>query len=441
MCFASVAEEIVCPPPPEDFPEVKLVSNTTTEARYKCAEGYEQVGGKRVIQCSGGQWKNLTLQCQKKPCGSAGELLNGYFQYEGEPVLGDTASVVCDEGYTVKGPAVIECGVDGWPQDLPTCEEGTVTCSAPKVANSETKDFAHEYKVSEVLTLRCSPGFQMKGAAKISCGSDGEWEPPLPQCVPSPAKPGNCSAPGNTEIPNVMLLSKYDGPKSFSAGSKIYYKCHVGYVPAKGYKYRTCKQGRWSPLKLRCKRKLCGTAGELYNGHYVYNGTEFGDTATAVCDEGFQLVGHARRNCLSNGWNEHPPSCEAVSCDDPPDVLNAERVDSSEAPFEYRTVVTYRCLMGSLIGSPNIWCRANRTWSTPLPQCKDITCEPPNISNAWWVRSERGHYQLHDTIYIQCESPYTISGRPAITCGFDGQWYPPVPKCRRKDTLRFPRRG
>lgn len=32
--------------------------------------------------------------------------------------------------------------------------------------------------------------------------------------------------------------------------------------------------------------KSCGSAGEIINGQFVYTGIEFGDTATAVCDEG-----------------------------------------------------------------------------------------------------------------------------------------------------------
>lgn len=34
------------------------------------------------------------------------------------------------------------------------------------------------------------------------------------------------------------------------------------------------------------KGKLCGSAGEITNGQFAYTGVEFGDTATAVCDEG-----------------------------------------------------------------------------------------------------------------------------------------------------------
>lgn len=34
------------------------------------------------------------------------------------------------------------------------------------------------------------------------------------------------------------------------------------------------------------KGRLCGSAGEILNGEFVYTGVQFGDTATAVCNEG-----------------------------------------------------------------------------------------------------------------------------------------------------------
>lgn len=39
-------------------------------------------------------------------------------------------------------------------------------------------------------------------------------------------------------------------------------------------------------LFFGCKGKLCGSAGDIQSGQFVYTGEEFGDTATAVCDEG-----------------------------------------------------------------------------------------------------------------------------------------------------------
>ncbi|XP_055079306.1 complement receptor type 1-like [Periophthalmus magnuspinnatus] len=431
--LSSVAEERVCSSPPE-FPGASLMRYTQDTALFKCLEGHEAYGGSPVIRCSGGRWSTLTLQCRKKSCGSAGELMNGHFKYEGEAVFGDKAYPVCEDGYTIKGPKVITCGAKGWPADLPQCEEGAVpppvTCPPPKVSNSEKKGVAHEYNIGAVLKVRCSPGFQVKGEERITCGSDGKWQPAPPQCVTAPAATRQCGVPENTAGTNSKLAPKFSSQKSFGAGTRVYYVCDVGYVPSRGSKYRWCTKGQWSPLELQCRRRLCGSAGELLYGHYEYTGVEFGDHATAVCDEGYQLFGHATRNCLSRGWDGHPPVCEALECDDPPEVANAETSGYAQAPYKYRTVVRYRCLVGTLMGPSDIWCTMNGTWSSPLPQCKDITCMPPNIPNASWVRSRTGRYQYRDNIYIQCDPRFTLVGPSTITCDERGQWAPELPKCK-----------
>ncbi|KAK7877136.1 hypothetical protein WMY93_032150, partial [Mugilogobius chulae] len=187
---SSGAEVRSCSSKPE-FPGATLLRYTPDKALFKCAEGHEPAGGSPVVRCSGGQWNRLTLLCRKKSCGNAGELLNGRFTYNGEPDLGAEAYASCDDGFTLTGPKVIKCGVDGWSKPLPKCEEGAValTCLAPDVANSEKKGLAQVYKVGDVLTVRCSPDFQTNGAKEITCGSDGQWQPPLlsvcPQKCPS----------------------------------------------------------------------------------------------------------------------------------------------------------------------------------------------------------------------------------------------------------------
>lgn len=437
LLLASVAEERACSAPPE-FPDAKLVRYSGEKAIFKCADGYEPYNGRTFILCVDGQWSNLTLQCQKKLCGSAGELLNGFFKYEGDAVFGDKAYAMCEEGYKLNGPKYIVCESAGWSKESPTCEEGEVTCSHPKVANSQKRDGFLVYRMNDVINVTCSHGFQLVGAEQVTCGRDGQWQPQPPQCVPTPEKTGRCGVPTHTGDSHAYLAHKYSSLKSFPSGSMVYYVCEVGYSHAGGRRYRRCIKGNWSPLQLRCRRKVCGSAGEISNGQFTYSGVEFGDTATAMCDEGFQLVGRATRNCMSKGWDGRVPVCEAVACGQPPEVAYAELNSYVEPPYQYRTVVQYRCLVGTRRRPAEIWCTQNGTWSS-LPQCEDVTCPSPNVPNAYWVASRTGRYQYRDSVYIQCNAHFTIVGQSTITCGSDGQWTPELPKC--KSTWPASRRG
>ncbi|XP_061651739.1 complement receptor type 1-like isoform X4 [Phyllopteryx taeniolatus] len=257
-----------------------------------------------------------------------------------------------------------------------------------------------------------------------------QWEPKPPQCLTPPACQGGCSAPANLDESHANLADDFISRTTFGPGERVRYTCDVGYSPVGGSRYRSCSRGQWTPLLLKCERKLCGSAGEIKNGRFMYTGVQFGDTATAHCDDGFQLVGRPTRNCMSFGWDGHAPFCEVVECEEPPEVANTERKGTEEAPYKYRSVVVYECRAGTLLGNKAIWCTEDGTWSTP-PTCKEITCPSPKVPNGSWTRGHIRLYQHRDTIAIGCRHGYTVVGTSTVTCGDDGQWIPSLPKCRR----------
>nr|XP_046251555.1 complement receptor type 1-like [Scatophagus argus] len=447
-CLVSAQVAKKCPPPPE-YPQTRLAQmyagrrsfGTGEKVYFDCAEDFTPSRGIRVVQCVDGRWTKLTLKCEKKSCGNAGDLLNGQFEYEGNSYIGEKVYAVCNEGYTLKGLNYLVCKKSGWTGEVPACEVSTgaePTCSAPAVANSVSSG-GDVYQVGESVNFTCHQGFQLDGAQQITCGPGGQWQTQPPRCLPSPDdKPqladketsaGECGVPATVRNSNANLADKYFGVESFASGDRVHYVCDVGYVQAGGSRYRKCVAGTWTPLLLRCERKPCGSAGEILNGQFIYTGVEFGDTATAVCDEGYQLIGQATRNCLSKGWDGRVPVCEAVQCEQPPEVTNAEMIGREEPPYAYGSAIRYRCRVGTLDGPREIWCTKDGTWSSPPPTCKEITCPSPNVFGAIWLQSAYGLHQYRATISIECMRGYTQIGPRVITCGSDGRWSPGLPKC------------
>ncbi|XP_013990965.2 complement receptor type 2 isoform X2 [Salmo salar] len=618
----------------------KGIFSNGEKVRYRCAEGYTPNSGSRIIKCQNGKWTQLTMTCEKKNCGSAGELFNGYFHYTGS-LLGDKAYAVCNEGFTLKGMEYRICKDSGWSGEIPTCEEGgepqvvpaEVTCPAPSVANSvKLSETGSVYRVRDSVTLACSKGFLLTGAQQLTCGPDGQWQPELPLCLPSvgeitcnapkakgqtlinglkpvyisgdslsfsckdlyylngsntvtcgvkgkwtPSLPqcilikcpilnitngspsikhrrpgsdvtiscskGNllkgaarikCSRSGKwmEEIPqcvpeggepqvvpaevtcpapsvaNSVKLSETgsvyrvrdsvtlacskgflltgaqqltcgpDGqwqpdlplclpsndiiksPKpngkhntsqgrcgvppylsnthlsdccraqaDFSPGHRVRYSCAMGYIRVRGTYYSTCVSGRWTPVTLRCERKSCGSAGEMSFGHFVYTGVEFGDTATGVCDEGYQLVGQDVRNCMNDGWDGRVPVCEAVQCAKLPEVVNGEINGHLEPPYVYNTVIGYRCRVGKLIGTSELYCTKDGTWSAPPPECKDITCPYPRVQYARRTGGIRMPLEFGDSVTFVCSRGMVRHGPSTVTCSLDGTWTPALPTC------------
>ncbi|XP_041801349.1 complement receptor type 1 [Chelmon rostratus] len=425
-----------CSAPPE-YPHTRLDARFAGKQRfgsgekvyYNCAEDFTPSKGIRVVQCVDGTWGKLTLKCEKKSCGNAGDLPNGEFQYEGNSFIGEKVYAVCNEGYTLKGLNYLICKKSGWTGEFPSCEEGEVTCSTPAVANSASSGGdVPVRRVGDTVNFTCSEGFQLDGAQQITCGPGGQWQPEPPQCRPSP-EAGGCGVPAAVGNSNANLADRYFTVTSFASGERVHYVCDVGYVQAGGSKYRRCIKGKWTPLLLRCERKPCGSAGEIANGQFRYTGVEFGDTATAVCDEGYRLVGQETRHCLSKGWDGRVPACEAVDCGEP-EVTNAE-MEGRQETYTYRGVIRYQCRVGTLNGPKEIWCTKDGMWSAPPPTCEEITCPSPKVHAAFWAGAQKDAYQYRDTISIECYPGYTVSGPSIITCGSDGRWSPRLPRCTR----------
>ncbi|TMS16979.1 6-phosphofructo-2-kinase/fructose-2,6-bisphosphatase 2 [Larimichthys crocea] len=443
--LASARVSKKCSAPPE-YPHATLQKkyasrqtfNNGKKVYYKCFEDFSPSKGFGAVQCTDGQWSRLTLKCEKRSCGNAGELPNGDFEYEGNSYIGEKVYAVCKEGYTLKGLNYMICKKSGWTGDFPSCEKGEATCPAPEVANSVSSlGEVSVYQVGDVVTVSCIQGFQLDGAEQIICGSSGQWQPQLPQCLPLPqpspttrlpVKPtGECGVPVTTRNSNANLADKYVTKTSFASGDRVHYVCDVGYEPAGGSRFRMCVDGQWTRLVLKCERKSCGSAGEITNGQYTYTGVDFGDTATAVCDEGYQLVGRATRNCMSDGWDGRLAICEAVDCGEPPEVLNADMMGRREY-YTYGSTVRYQCHTGTLNGPNEIWCTEHGKWSALPSKCEDITCLSPNIPNGFW-RGARILYHYRDAISVLCSRGYTVTGPGVIMCDRDGQWSPGLPRC------------
>uniref|UniRef100_A0AAY4B3I8 Sushi domain-containing protein n=1 Tax=Denticeps clupeoides TaxID=299321 RepID=A0AAY4B3I8_9TELE len=345
------------------------------QVAYKCRPGYTQTAGRRVVRCERGRWTELQMTCEKKSCGSAGDIPNGRFKYEGV-LYGERAHAVCNRGYELIGDTFRECQSDAtWSGQVPTCDEIQMTrelsrrhtsCTVPKDRNKNLimNNTKTTYQYGDTVSLACVEGHHLNGsAAVIKCDESGRWNPYFPKCLSN-----KCGA--TPRVPNTHPKIDLLHPAEFEPNARVVYKCDEGYIRAGGSSIIRCVNGKWTPVTLTCERKSCGNAGEIQNGRYVYEGVQFGDIVTAICDDGFEMVGRNFRTCLSSGWDGREPVCEAVQCPEPPEVANAEASGSMDGLYVYSSAISYRCRTGVLVGEGQIYCRKNGTWSAPPPQCK-----------------------------------------------------------------------
>ncbi|XDV46487.1 hypothetical protein PO909_014374 [Leuciscus waleckii] len=352
----------------------KVEFNDQEKVAYRCVRGYSQSDGSRISFCKKGHWTALNMKCQKRKCNALGDIENGHYSRDGQS-FGDKAIAVCNPGYVLRGEKVRMCQENGWNGTDPicegqfskvllsrgvdlktcptpkmgkrgsveepksvyvpgesvsvTCNEGfngsgvfmcntsakwfphepkcqMIRCSAPAVANGRIRGSRVLYKSTVVVS--CSEGFDLIGPPQVTCGPDGQWQG-LPECRPKRiSATGKCGpAPSH---PTVELRSS--ALTEYPSGVRIRYGCSLGYRQAGGSSSIHCQAGQWTPLRILCERKRCGSAGEILNGRFEYTGVSFGDSAKAICQEGYELIGPQTLTCRDKGWDGRIPVCDRM---------------------------------------------------------------------------------------------------------------------------------
>ena len=126
------------------------------------------------------------------------------------------------------------------------------------------------------------------------------------------------------------------------------------------------------------------------------SGYSEGDTATYICNEGYELVGTPVINCEDGGtWDDPPPTCtrefpeECLSfkifcsfstlsalC---PDQENPANGVVSQSGNSVGDMATYTCNDGyELVGPEVINCQNDGTWDNSPPVCKRVLIQQPS---------------------------------------------------------------
>ncbi|KAK1135376.1 complement receptor type 2-like isoform X1 [Acipenser oxyrinchus oxyrinchus] len=253
---------------PPDYPDVIMVTQPPLDfvegltITYACQIGYVRKSGSTTITCTNSQWSHLTLVCERRSCGSPGEILNGRFNTDEGVLFGDKAYAVCDEGFQLVGNGVRNCLAAGWDGDIPRCEivkcpdppsivngeitnrpQGTVTfgtsitykctkgilvgnrelvctkygnyssappackdhkgCPSVQVENGhKTAGLGPVYNYGDFIAFACNPGYILNGTDTVTCGVNETWEPELPTCQKvTPTTTTTTTITTTTEVP------------------------------------------------------------------------------------------------------------------------------------------------------------------------------------------------------------------------------------------------
>uniref|UniRef100_UPI00358E4E79 sushi, von Willebrand factor type A, EGF and pentraxin domain-containing protein 1-like isoform X2 n=1 Tax=Myxine glutinosa TaxID=7769 RepID=UPI00358E4E79 len=411
-------EPISCGPP-ADIVHGFLIGSSflfRDKVEYVCFSGYNLFGGPIRNCLSNGSWSGDVPSCQALECNKLPMLKNG--MKDGESAsYGSVVIFKCQEGFELKGPALIECGMNGrWSADFPSCVP--VSCGPPLAAANSSVSIG-SFFLGDQIIYTCHPGFIMNGHAKLTCTATGKWQPLFPQCHPI-----RCGVP--PPIPNTVMTGG-----AFTFNSRVYYRCLEGYTLNKGVAWRTClKSGTWSEASTYCTPMTCSSPPILPFASLVGNNFTVNQTVHYVCDEGFGPKWSRTFACKPNGkWL---PSLEEVSCKPAdcgkPNTIRYGRLHGNR--FTYNSTVSYSCDHGyHLEGHQLSSCLSNGSWSEVSPQCVPISCGPPSVLTRGFITAIG--YVIHDTISYHCDPGHVLDGNWNRTCLANGHWSGKKPHCRR----------
>ncbi|KAG8455052.1 hypothetical protein GDO86_001318 [Hymenochirus boettgeri] len=378
-----------------------------------CKEGY-MLRGPSVSTCmSDGNWVPEVTDdvCTPVSCGKPSAPANGI-------VLGtrffyqDTILYQCNTGYETHGPTERVCQANKlWSDMEPQCKK--ISCGAPEpLENGIMLGVGHLF--GNEIHYSCNPGFELQGPSRRICHLDKLWLPSPPKCI---------SVTCDT-LPHIANAAYILSGNTYM--QNVTYTCNIGYYLV-GSPNVTCQvNGTW---KIRCE-----IPGYLENGQIEYDNVTVGSIVKYQCHTGYSLEGERFRECTTDGkWNHPVPLCKPANPCPVPFVI-PENAVLMETNFYVGQKVSLKCRKGyQLQGQAILMCNDDETWTDTKAKCEKISCGPPIIIQNGIVRGM--HHQFGDMVTYSCYSGYMLMGTMKSVCLENGTWTAP-PSC--KAVCRFP---
>lgn len=295
-----------------------------------------------------------------------------------------------------------------------------------------------------IAKYTCYEGYELHGKqARVRvCQGDGKWSLQPPECrfrnnqsLQEKREKTECGyAP-------VVSHAHHDGDSkqtSFPIGIMLQYTCDAGTTSNDNDITRAwcVGEGIWVGPKMTCGSAGCPRPPPIDNGRITEPfRNNFGDKLMYECDNGYYLTGRQHRLCLANGtWDGQEPSCETVTCSEPPRVRYAVHDGFDESSlYPAGRQVTYTCIKGYTYhqqngGNSRAMCNGEGEW-VGLGQfgCSPVNCGFPfDLKDGW----REGHlFEYKNQIKYHCKQGYKLYGSSILTCEANGLWEGQHPEC------------
>ncbi|XP_078666608.1 CUB and sushi domain-containing protein 3-like isoform X2 [Branchiostoma floridae x Branchiostoma belcheri] len=384
---------------------------------FTCNSGYTLNGVATPTCQADGRWSHPVPTCTQVQCPPLTAPANGALSTTATS-YNTVVTFTCNTGYVLNGATSTTCQVGTWSNPVPTCTVGQCpSLTAP--ANGAISTTATSYNT--VVTFTCNSGYVRNGATSTTC-QDGTWSNPIHTCTPV-----LCSArasPANGAVSPIGAVSYPNG---------VTFTCNTGYR-LNGIATQTCQADTtWSNTAPTCELVQCPARAAPANGAVSPTGAvSYPNSVTFTCNTGYGLSGAATLTCQADGtWSHSPPTCQSGQC--PTLTPPSNGALSPVGATSYLDVVTFTCNVGyELVGTSTVTCLSNLAWSHAVPTCRPVLCSA-RAAPANGAVSPTGAVSYPNGVTFSCNPGYILNGAAAATCRADRSWSNPVPTCRDID--------
>ncbi|XP_056413930.1 CUB and sushi domain-containing protein 3-like [Hyla sarda] len=400
-----------------------------TKVSFDCRLGFSRVprSNNSIVCLDSYTWSVPSEFCTRRSCVNPGEIANGEFEATNNFLFGSRLTYTCNPGYRILSRRNYrDCQADGtWTNTVPTCE--AVICPAPDPpVNGMFSPEKDEYAYQDAVNFICNKNLHIIGEDFASCTSDGTWSTTTPTC-----KAISCEDPG--PVQNGKKASGFVGPYTWK--SSVSYQCDPTFV-MNGSSSVTCTvDSRWDPDIPECL-SVCDPPPNNYDYAVLKEqhiaGRNYFDKTTVEykCRTGYEIDPNKNNiiTCMGRSWSALATFCSPVSCGDPGNVANAEKL----APkFTFGSRVEYKCHERYKITSPSNYkeCQADRNWSPGEIICT-VTCKFPSVASLNLKPVSKSVYVHNDVVTLECIEGFVLNGSRSVACNSEGLWEPSLPKCK-----------
>ncbi|NWV73130.1 CR2 protein, partial [Dasyornis broadbenti] len=292
--------------------QVKDVYKYGDSLDVTCSEGFAFKGrdsnSSITLHCtSNGTWDPavpeciLETRCPKPVIQHGKEVSRSKSDY----TEGATVRLLCDEGYGLRGSALVTCGASrSWEPVLPFCDK---VCAPPPPTpyGYHSGRFYSEFPYGTKVTYSCVEGLSLIGAESIYCTSDdGEslvWSGPAPEC-----RVVRCPKPiveRGRMTPQVF---------TFPYGQLLHFSCDEGFRLLGAAQSRCRADGTWDPPVPTCQPVQCAPFLEPEDAMIYFSKKSYrvNETVTFSCRRNVALGTSSRTTCSADGTWTPPPTCK-----------------------------------------------------------------------------------------------------------------------------------